>query len=79
MNRTRSMGVRSLMNSFEQLTGVEARPIQARPLDDAVKAMTHADVISPDAKAAKMADIEARTNIVNAYRHKYRPIIRNLY
>jgi hypothetical protein len=79
MNRTRSMGIRSLMNSFEQLTGVEARPMKARPLDEAVKAEMHADVITPDSKAVKMADIKARTNIVNAYRHTNRPIIRNLY
>jgi hypothetical protein len=78
MNRTRSMGMRSLNNSL-QLTEVEAKPVQDRPLDDAVKALTHADVFTTDAKAVKMGEVEARANIAYAYRHTNRPIIRSLY
>ena len=79
MNRTRSMGMRSLESSLQQPTEVEARPVQARTLDDATEAVTHADAITPDVKAAKMADIEARANIAYAYRHVHRPVISNLY
>jgi hypothetical protein len=78
MNRTRSMGMRSLMNSLEQ-TGVEARPVQDETLDDAVEVTTHSDVFGLDARAAKMAEIEARANIVSANRYAHRPILRRLY
>ena len=78
MNRTRSMGMRSLMNSLEQ-TEVEARHVQDGTLEDAVKHTTHADVFGLDARAAKMAEIEARANIVNANRYAHRPILRRMY
>ena len=79
MNRTRSMGMRSLKSSLQQPTGVEARPVQAGLLDDTKKAVTHVDAITPDVKAVKLGKIEARANIAYAYRHMHRPVIRNLY
>ena len=78
MNRTRSMGMRSLMNSL-QVTEVESKPVQDGTLHDAAGVDTHAGDIGFDARAAKMAEIEARANIARAYRHVHRPMISNLY
>ena len=71
--------MRPLMNSLQQVTEVEARPVQDGTLDDAVEATTHADVIGFDAKAAKIAEIEARANIVDVNRYTHRPILRRMY
>ena len=80
MNRPGKIGIISrLMNSLQQPTEVVVRPVLKKHLDNADDAHVVAGVPVVQGREARMANIEARRNIVNAYKYGNRPVLRRIF
>ena len=75
----RTAKISRYVNSLQQPTEVVTRLAHEKNLGDTDDAHTFTDVTIARVRDAQIVNVEARRNIVRAYRYTNRPILRRLY